>query len=385
MILIFTKINFFFILETNLETLTKLRLLLDIDGIGPAKLFNLLSKFQSLDNLLNSNYNALLNVEGISQNLANRILKQFDKFSKFKNNISHELDKLNSLGGNWLTFWSENYPKNLKNIYAPPIILYYTGTLTEEDQNSVAIVGTRMPTQYGKTYSSKFAKELSSKNITIVSGMARGIDSAAHRGSLEVGGRTIAIIGSGLDVIYPPENKDLFNQISENGAVISEYILGTKPDAQNFPKRNRIISGISLGTLVIETRLKGGALQTASFALDQNKEVFAIPGNLGKAQSEGTNLLIQKGEAKLVKNSNDILEELKLTVKPEVGKTIPEPTVNLNMFEQKIYDSLSNEPKQIDVIANETGINSADCLVHLLSLEFRNLVKQLPGKMFIIE
>ncbi len=372
-------------MENNLETLTKLRLLLDIDGIGPAKLFNLLSKFQSLDNLLNSNYNALLNVEGISQNLANRILKQFDNFSKFKNSISNELDKLNSLGGNWLTFWSDNYPKNLKNIYAPPIILYYTGTLKEEDQNSVAIVGTRMPTQYGKTYASKFAKELGSKNITIVSGMARGIDSAAHRGTLEVGGRTIAIIGSGLDVIYPPENKDLFKQIGNNGAVISEYVLGTKPDAQNFPKRNRIISGMSLGTLVVETKLKGGALQTASFALDQNKEVFAIPGNLGKAQSEGTNLLIQKGEAKLVKNSNDILEELKLKVKPEIGKTIPKPTINLNIFEQKIYDFLTNEPKHIDLIANETGINSADCLVHLLSLEFRNLVKQLPGKMFIID
>ncbi len=371
-------------MENNLETLTKLRLLLDVDGIGPAKLFNLLSKFQSLDNLLNSNYNSLLNVEGISQNLANRILIQIEKYSEYENIISAELDKLESINGKWLTFWSENYPKNLKNIYAPPIILYYTGTLKEEDQNSVAIVGTRMPTQYGKTYASKFAKELGGKNITIVSGMARGIDSAAHRGTLEVGGRTIAIIGSGLDVIYPPENKKLFEKICENGAVITEYILGTKPDAQNFPKRNRIISGISLGTLVVETKTKGGALQTAAYALEQNKEVFAIPGNLGNVQSEGTNLLIQRGEAKLVNNYEDILVELNLKIKPEIGKNIPKPVNDLNMFEQKIYNALSNEPKQIDVIANETGINSADCLVHLLSLEFRNLVKQLPGKMFII-
>ena len=372
-------------MKNNLETLTKLRLLLDVEGIGPAKLFNLLSKFQSLDNLLGSNYNSLLNVDGISQNLANRILKQFAKYPTFKTKISEELEKLKALGGNWLTFWSENYPVNLKNIFDPPILLYYKGTLTSKDNNSIAIVGTRMASQYGKTYASRFAEELAQKEITIVSGMARGIDSAAHRGALNSGGRTLAIIGSGLDIIYPPENKHLFNQIAENGAVITEYKLGTKPDAQNFPKRNRIISGISLGTLVVETKIKGGALQTASFALDQNKEVFAIPGNLGKPQSEGSNLLIQKGEAKLVKNSNDILVELNLKIEPEVGKNIPKPVEDLNMFEQKIYEFLSDEPKHIDEIANATKINSADCLVHLLSLEFRSLIKQLPGKMFILE
>ena len=371
-------------MKNNLETLTKLRLLLDIDGIGPAKLFNLLSKFQSLDNLLNSNYKSLLNVEGISQNLANRILKQIDKYSDFKTKISDELNKLENLEVNWLTFWSENYPKNLKNIFAPPIILYYKGTLNTEDANSVAIVGTRMPSQYGKTNASRFAEELAHKEITVVSGMARGIDSSAHRGALKSGGRTLAIIGSGLDVVYPPENKHLFNEIAENGAVISEYTLGTKPDAQNFPKRNRIISGISLGTLVVETKMKGGALQTAAYALEQNKEVFAIPGNLGKSQSEGTNLLIQKGEAKLVRNSEDILIELNLTIKPKVGENIPHPVEDLDMFEQKIFNFLSDEPKHIDLISTETGINSADCLVHLLSLEFRNLVKQLPGKMFVI-
>lgn len=370
-------------MKNNLETLTKLRLLLDIEGIGPAKLFNLLSKFQSLDSLLNSSYNSLLNVDGISQNLANRILKQVTKYSTFKIKISEELEKLNSIGGNWLTYWSENYPKNLKNIFDPPILLYYKGTLNNDDTNSVAIVGTRMASQYGKTFASRFAEELAGKEITVVSGMARGIDSAAHRGALKSGGRTLAIIGSGLDVIYPPENKHLFNQISENGAVITEYKLGTKPDAQNFPKRNRIISGISLGTLVVETKIKGGALQTASFALDQNREVFAIPGNLGKPQSEGCNLLIQKGEAKLVKNVEDILVELDLKIKPEVGHNIPKPVEDLNMFEQKIYDFLSDDPKHIDEIANETKINSADCLVHLLSLEFRNLIRQLPGKMFI--
>jgi len=372
-------------LKNNIETITKLKLLLQVEGVGPAKLFNLLSKFQTLDNLLNSNFNSLQRVDGISQNLANRILKQIDNFSTFEIEVKQELEKLDLLGCKWVTFWSEDYPKNLKNIFAPPIILYYKGTLQKADNNSVAIVGTRMPTDYGKNYASKLSQELGKKNVTVVSGMARGIDSAAHRGTIKSGGRTLAIIGSGLDVIYPPENKKLFEEISNNGAVISEYTLGTKPDAQNFPKRNRIISGISLGTLVVESKVKGGALQTARFALDQNREVFAIPGNLGITQSEGTNLLIQKGEAKLVQNSDDILIELNLTIKPTVGENISKPVEDLNMFEQKIYDSLSNEAKHIDLIANETKINSADCLVHLLSLEFRSLVRQLPGKMFVVD
>ncbi len=372
-------------MKNNVETITKLKLLLQVDGVGPAKLFNLLSKFQTLDNLLDSNFNSLVKVEGISQNLANRILKQINNFSNFEKEVKRELEKLDSLGCKWVTFWSEDYPKNLKNIFAPPIILYYKGTLHEADNNSVAIVGTRMPTDYGKNYASKFAKELGKKNITVVSGMARGIDSVAHRGAIKSGGRTFAIIGSGLDIIYPPENKKLFEEISKCGAVISEYTLGTKPDAQNFPKRNRIISGISLGSLVIESKIKGGALQTARFALDQNREVVAIPGNLGIMQSEGTNLLIQKGEAKLVNDTEDILIELNLKIKPTVGENIPKPVEDLNMFEQKIYDALSTEPKQIDFIANETKINSADCLVHLLSLEFRSLIRQLPGKMFVVD
>ncbi len=367
----------------SVENFTKLRLLLEVDGIGPGKLFNLLAKFASLDDLINSGYTSLINVEGISQNLANRILKQIDKYHIYSKKIKKELDKLDKLGANWVTFWSENYPKNLKTIFSPPIILYYKGSLKPSDTNSIAIVGTRMPTQYGKNIAEKFGDEIASKGFTVVSGLARGIDSSAHRGALKHNGRTIAVIGSGLDVIYPSENKKLFEEISMNGAVISEYVLGTKPDAQNFPKRNRIISGMSLGTLVVETKSSGGALQTAAYALEQNREVFAIPGNLGSTQSEGTNLLIQKGEAKLVRNLDDIFVELKLKIEPKIGINIPKPNIELNFFEQRIFDSLSNEPKHIDIIAKETEINSSECLVHLLSLEFRDLVKQLPGKMFI--
>lgn len=367
----------------SIETLVKLRLLLDVEGIGPAKLFSLLSKFISLDSLLNSSFQSLVSAEGISYNLANRIIKQFDNYSSFSSKIEIELEKLDKLDAHWISYWAEEYPKNLKNIFAPPIILYYKGTLQKCDNNSIAIVGTRIASQYGKTMAANFSKELASKSITVVSGMARGIDTIAHRGALKSRGRTISIIGSGLDVIYPAENKNLFEEIVQNGAVITEYKLGTKPDAQNFPKRNRIISGFSLGTLIVETKVSGGALQTAAFALEQNREVFAIPGNLDALQSEGTNLLIQRGEAKLVRNCNDILVELNLKIEPEVGVNIPKPKVDLNMFEQNIYDILSTEPKHIDVVAKESKMSSAECLVHLLSLEFRDLVRQLPGKTFI--
>jgi DNA processing protein len=214
--------------------------------------------------------------------------------------------------------------------------------------------------------------------------MARGIDSIAHRAALKAGRRTIAITGSGLDFIYPPENKKLYEEIAEKGLIITEYELETKPNAENFPKRNRIISGLSLGCIVIETAIAGGAMQTAAFALDQNREVFAIPGNLGIKQSEGTNLLIQKGEAKLIRSAEDVLIELELKLKPILGKNIPKQQAALNLFEEKIMGALKSDPLQIDMIASHTNLSTSDCLVHLLSLEFKGLVKQLPGKMFAL-
>lgn len=197
------------------------------------------------------------------------------------------------------------------------------------------MVGTRQPTNYGKIQAERLAADLSNQNITIISGLARGIDSISHSAVLKNNGRTIAIVGSGLDVIYPPENKKLFEAISEQGAVISEFKLGTKPDAQNFPRRNRIISGMSLGCIVVETRIEGGAMQTAAFALDQDREVFAVPGNLGVKQSEGTNYLIQKGEAKLIRSAEDVLIELELKLKPVLGKNIPKQQIGLSLFEEK--------------------------------------------------
>jgi DNA processing protein len=182
--------------------------------------------------------------------------------------------------------------------------------------------------------------DLAKQGITIISGMARDIDSIAHNSAIKSGGRTIAVVGTGLDLVYPPENKKLFEKIAENGAVISEFALGTKPDAQNFPKRNRIISGLSLGVVIIETGIAGGAMLTAAFALDQDREVFALPRNVGVKQSDGTNLLIQKSEAKLIRSAEDVILELEL--KPVLGKNIPKQQIDLSLFEEKIINVLKS-------------------------------------------
>jgi DNA processing protein len=369
-----TKITF--------DQFVKLRLLLSIDGIGPLKLRNLLSRLKSLENIFNSGSTALLHVEGINTTLASRIIKAKNDYSGFYVQLKKENSSLKKINGKIITIWDAQYPELLKKIYDPPIILYTKGNYSDKDQYAISIVGTRTPTAYGKNMADRFAGELAKQNIPVISGLARGIDSVAHKSVLKSNGRTIAILGTGLDVIYPPENRKLFDEISEKGLIISEYPIGTKPDAQNFPKRNRIISGMTLGTLVIETGLNGGAMQTAAYALDQNREVFALPGNIGIKQSEGTNALIRKGEAKLVTAPEEILEELEIKLKPVIGKNIPKPVFDLNIFEEKIISNLSTDPIQIDKLSQLTSLSVSDCLVHLLSLEFKGLIKQLPGKSF---
>ncbi|HEX2866819.1 MAG TPA: DNA-processing protein DprA [Ignavibacteriales bacterium] len=368
--------------KLNFEQLVSLRLLLSVEGIGPGKIRNLLAQFKSLDNILSASHQQLLETDQISQILAQRIRHAAFSREAFRKKILQEFENLDKLGASVITVWDACYPALLKKIYDPPIILYALGTLTEQDNYSIAVVGTRRPSNYGKLQAERFSSELSLQGVSLVSGMARGIDSIAHRAAIKKGGRTLAVIGSGLDVIYPPENKDLFHDIQQNGAVLTEFELGTKPDAQNFPRRNRIISGISLGTIIIESGITGGAMQTASFALEQNREVFAVPGNLGSWQSEGTNALIQRSGAKLVSGIDDVIQELEIKLKPVIGKNIPKPEEELNIFEEKLMACLDKEPRQIDVISAISQLSTSDCLVYLLSLEFKGLVKQYPGKMF---
>ena len=305
----------------------------------------------------------------------------------FDSDYKKDYEYITSFGGKILSYGSEFYPSQLVNIYDPPILLYIAGEITEEDKRSIGIVGTRTPTPYGTRSAADIAAGLANEKFTVVSGLARGIDTTSHRATLEAGGRTIAVLGSGFRNIYPQENKKLVKEIvNGNGAVITEYPPDTKPDAINFPARNRIISGLSLGVLVVEAAEKGGALHTAAFANDQGKAVFAIPGNINSVKSGGTNRLIQNGEAKLVIDVFDILDEL--NIKPqkaplfEEEKDIVVPE-DLSIFEEKLYSAIEFQPLHIDEIANLTGLNVSECLTTLLTLELKGYVRQLPGKNFV--
>jgi DNA processing protein len=370
-------------LKERVEFIATIKALLSIEGIGTSKLLSLYTKFSSFESILNAPVNLLCKVDYINTTLAARISKIKYEVDNFIELTFKEIDELNKYGANILTFWDDEFPTSLKRIYSPPLLLYYIGSLELLNSDCLAVVGTRQPTAYGKLIAEKFTKELITKNLTIVSGLARGIDSIAHSTVIANSGKTIAVVGSGINVIYPPENKKLFNSITETGLVLTEYALDTRPDPQNFPKRNRIISGLSLGTLVIETKLNGGAIQTAGFALDQGREVFAVPGNITSPQSEGTNYLIQRGEAKPVSKAEDIFDELNILHNPPIP--IRKPIFDLNLFEQSIIDNLSDIPIHIDQLSNNTGFSTSDCLINLLSLEFKGLVKQLPGKMFVKE
>lgn len=368
--------------NAGLERLAYLKFLLSVEGIGPQKIFSILSRYGNYESFSESSAAGLMHLDGISVTLAGKLLHAKHTYRNFIETTENEAEKLRRINAEVITFWDEEYPELLKQIYYPPIMIYRKGSYIKQDKSSVAVVGTRNPTNYGRITAEKFASDLARNNICVVSGLARGIDSIAHESSLKSGGRTIAVIGSGLDIIYPPENKKLFERIAENGAVFSEYEPGTKPDAQNFPRRNRIISGLSLGTLVIETRINGGALQTAEYALDQSREIFAVPGNLNSPQSEGPNMLIQRSSAKLVTKCEDILQELRLTIEPPLPSENIAVNVEFNLFEEKIYSVLSGDQTHIDEIAARTGLGTGEVLSNLLSLEFKGVIRQFPGKMF---
>ncbi len=287
------------------------------------------------------------------------------------------------------------YPENLKSIHSPPKTLYVNGSFIDGDRNSVAVVGSRRATPYGLEMAEKISYELAARGVTIVSGMARGIDSAAHRGALKANGRTIAVMGSGHNHIYPPENKDLYRRIAKSGAVVTEFENDAAPLPRNFPIRNRIISGLSLGVVVVEAARNSGALITADFALDQGREVFSVPGKISSATSGGTNELIKDG-AKLIQTADDILEELRLhEIKPLSGedknlrdikisnKTRAYIYNSLTEDERKVYKTLSDEPLYIDEVIKDSGAGIGKISKILLSLEMKKLIKELPGKQFI--
>ena len=294
-----------------------------------------------------------------------------------------------------ISIYDPDYPEILKSIHAPPLSLYVNGSFSEEDKNAVAIVGSRRASRYGLEMGERLGYELALRGLTIVSGMARGIDSSAHRGALKAKGRTIAVMGSGHNDIYPPENKHLHKEIDETGAVITEYENAMAPLPGNFPQRNRIISGLSLGVVVVEAAKNSGALITADLALEQGREVFSVPGKISSLTSEGTNYLIKDG-AKLVQTADDILEELNLhEILPLTGKEkdlrddkISNKTKayiynSLTDDERRVYKILSDEPLYIDDVVKESGLELAKAPKALLGLEMKKLIKELPGKQFV--
>ena len=304
--------------------------------------------------------------------------------------MDRELELVDKSNVSLITANSSLYPKNLLNIYDFPPLLYVRGTLIEEDIN-IAVVGSRIASTYGKFSTERLCREIALQGITIVSGMARGIDSAAHRGALAGKGRTIAVLGCGIDIVYPQENKKLIEEISENGAVITEFPFSTPPDGPNFPARNRIISGISLGVIVVEASDKSGSLITARLALEQGREVFAVPGSIDSPGSRGTHKLIRQG-AKLIENIHDVLEEIlpqidKAGIRDQSSKLKAESKKgeipsDLDDTQLAVLKSISGKPTDVDTIIAGTGFKANDVLNILLTLELMGHIEQLPGKMF---
>ena len=280
-----------------------------------------------------------------------------------------------------LTWHDEAFPSRLKEIYDVPPVLYVKGSLLFEDERSVAVVGTRRPTAYGRQVAHRLTYDIANAGVTIVSGLARGIDSIAHKAALDAGHRTIAVMGSGIDVIYPREHDLLAEQIVERGALVSEHPMGTRPDSKNFPRRNRILSGMTLGTVVIEAGETSGALITARHSNDENREVFAVPGNIFSPGSSGTNRLIKDGSAKLVSNFTDVLEELNLT---SVGSQIemvalfPEDET-----ESEVLRCVSYDPIHIDEVIRESELGISTVSSALAMMELKGIVKQVGGMNYI--
>lgn len=344
-----------------------------IPGLGQRTYLKLLKEFRHPKQIFSAEEKELKSF-GLSERLI-RDIKGYD----WRKEVERELKKLSDLNIKFITYYDRSYPALLKEIYAPPPFLYVKGDLGILSSPMVAIVGSRLASVYGLKATTCLASELSNFGITIVSGLARGIDTAAHQGAIRAGGRTIAVLGCGVDVIYPRENKKLYQSISEVGALISEFHFGTPPEAQNFPIRNRIISGISLGVIVVEAAKRSGSLITARLALEQGREVFAVPGQIDSFRSEGTHKLIKQG-AKLVEKVEDVLEEIGQFYDSSKIKT--EEAIPLNSGEKEIW-TLLDTPKYLDELAQTLGRPVGEISSKLMTMEVRGLVKELPGKQYV--
>jgi DNA processing protein len=353
--------------------------LLGVAGVGSIFFRLLINAFGSPAVVLKANTNALESVPGIGSQTAQAIVNtEIDEFCE------KTYQRLIDCGAQIVSIWSETYPHNLKEIHDPPALIFVRGELPAQDEMCIALVGTRAPNAYGLQQAHRIAEDLGSRGIATVSGMARGIDASAHDGSLQGNGRTFAVFGCGIDFIYPAENKSLAHKIESSGGLISEFVPGTQPDPGFFPRRNRIISGLSAGVLVVQGDEKSGALITAKLAIDQNREVFALPGGIDDRRSRGPHNLIRQG-ATLVTSADDILEGLGVGTKGENSPRIEKHRPALTPSEEIVAQRLTSEPVHIDKLVQELQQPVATVLTDLLGLELKGWVVQLPGKLFALK
>jgi DNA processing protein len=345
-----------------------------VKGVGAVRFKALLEAFGDPEQAWNASPQAWLNA-GLNQ-------KVVEAFQRVHEGVSLEQiwDRIQSLGVQVLTWNDAGYPSRLKQIDQPPPVLYLRGSLLPEDEFAVAIVGTRRVTAYGRQVAGEVATILANNGVTIVSGLARGIDSIAHQAAMQAGGRTLAVLGNGVDRVYPPENRQLADQIMEHGALVSDYALGTLPDGINFPPRNRIISGLSIAVIIVEAGLTSGALITATFAAEQGRDVFAVPGNINAPQSQGTNRLIRDGAQPLL-SAQDVLESLNLTRITEhraVRVALPSDPV-----EARLFQLLSQEPMHVDEIRAQSNMPIETVSATLVMMELKGMVRQVGGMNYI--
>lgn len=345
-----------------------------IKGIGAVRMQNLVAYFGDLETAWNADITELAN-SGLGAKLVEKVIN-----ARKDINLNQVWEKIEAQGIKIVTWADEEYPNRLREIDQPPPILYIRGEYLQDDLFAVAIVGTRKVTPYGRQVTEDIASFLASNGITIVSGLARGVDAIAHQTALQAGGRTIAILGSGVDKIYPPEHRGLAEQMIQRGAIISDYAVGTPPDASNFPPRNRIISGLSLAVVVIEAAETSGALITAEFAAEQGREIFAVPGSIHAPQSKGTNKLIQNGALPLL-TPEDLMQALDLTRIGEhksARKLIP-----ADETEAKVLSVLTHEPLHVDEIRNQAGLSIEKISATLALMELKGMVRQVGGMNYV--
>ena len=346
-----------------------------VPSIGRARFQLLLTKLGSLGEAWHASRTTLTNA-GLDSRSAAALSAASSKIDP-----DAEMELLGQANVRAITWDDPEYPSRLKEIYDPPPVLFIKGTLLPEDQRAVTIVGTRRATAYGRETTAHLSADLARASVTIVSGLARGIDAIAHRTALEAGGRTIAVVANGLDIIYPPEHTSLAAQIVEHGAVVSEHPLGTRPEARQFPRRNRIMSGMTPGTLVVEAPVGSGAILTVRHALEQDREVFCVPGSIFSPNSMGTNLLIQEG-AKLVLDYRDILEELNIS---DIGEQLSMQAllVPTDETEETLLRHIAYEPVHIDEVGRHSGLPMTTVSSTLAMMELKGYVKQVGGMNYV--